>query len=633
MNSSNKNKLTRRKTILTSASTVVLLSAITPVVPVFASENVADSLSPNNFSDVYKSNDHANAIRTLAMNGIAKGYPDYTFAPYQALTMSDALKFLGRYVEKNGDRFSLTPLDNPNFIEDNDILDSETIKYANIMNRFALTNVTVQQLTERPNLSREQTASLLVHFVNTLKLMDAGEYAEKNLEKVTLADLDEANYEYQDAIKTLSYLKITQVDEFKPKEVTTRGQFASFLVRAIENVLENEYFKDDLFADYLFDDVHVAQDGSKIFGAGALPKSTILVKEEQVDFMRGGNMAYATAGILEQTVKEVITLNPEYYTMASWGNVQQAVTNAQQTLLDWEAPEDMLNNAFNELEQAISHLETTESVQTLHYSMATLDVLVMKLLEVQKAGFTEESYEQLQNTILRAIVTTPDEIATIFNELVTATANLQADQATQQQSENSLENASDEAVNVTEQSAQAILLKALEAIVFTVKQYPTERMVTTSQEQLNQSIQFAEETLKQNANVHELTFALTTMIGTLTDIQLIKQESALDELLLVLNAQIQSSGNLDKADYSEDSWQYLENTMNEAKQVLASTNVDEIRATIESVQYAIYQLKTAFYEQSMNEDVAGDVSLPSAKVRIRTTNCCSRHVIKGNTNR
>ena len=106
MDSSNKNKLTRRKTIFTSASTVVLLSAITPVVPVFASENVADSLSPNNFSDVYKSNDHANAIRTLAMNGIAKGYPDYTFAPYQALTMSDALKFLGRYVEKNGDRFS-----------------------------------------------------------------------------------------------------------------------------------------------------------------------------------------------------------------------------------------------------------------------------------------------------------------------------------------------------------------------------------------------------------------------------------------------------------------------------------------------------------------------------------------------
>ena len=45
-------------------------------------------------------------------------------------------------------------------------------------------------------------------------------------------------------------------------------------------------------------------------------------------------------------------------------------------------------------------------------------------------------------------------------------------------------------------------------------------MTDQSVEQINQTMQFAKEVIDENASVHELIFALRSVLGALTDVQL-----------------------------------------------------------------------------------------------------------------
>ncbi|WP_342575161.1 hypothetical protein MHH37_04305 [Solibacillus sp. FSL K6-1781] len=74
------------------------------------------------------------------------------------------------------------------------------------------------------------------------------------------------------------------------------------------------------------------------------------------------------------------------------------------------------------------------------------------------------------------------------------------------------------------QYAEFVLRNTLQAILFNVNQFPYNEMTNRSVSQLNQTIQFAKEAIAENTTIHELIFALRSVLGLRMDVQLIKKD-------------------------------------------------------------------------------------------------------------
>ncbi|MGN7477185.1 hypothetical protein ACTHOQ_04955 [Solibacillus silvestris] len=171
-------------------------------------------------------------------------------------------------------------------------------------------------------------------------------------------------------------------------------------------------------------------------------------------------------------------------------------------------------------------IEREEMAATDRFPAAALDILIMKLLEVQKNEFTKDSYETLQNTILKALNTKSGEVAQIFNELLTAAGNLQIKHANEQR-----QYADKETINESpRQTAASILQKALQAIVFNVNQFPYDQMTDVYVEQVNRSLRSADEAVKEKAEKHELKLAFMSVLASLMNVQLLEKNEMEEQL-------------------------------------------------------------------------------------------------------
>lgn len=160
-------------------------------------------------------------------------------------------------------------------------------------------------------------------------------------------------------------------------------------------------------------------------------------------------------------------------------------------------------------------------VQTNRFATAVLDILVMKLLEVQKGSFTKDSYDLFQEAILKAIESKTVEVANVYNNLITATGNLQTKKSNeaQQYKMNSMPN------EVRTQNATSVLQKTLQAVIFNVNQFPFNQMTKKSVEQVTQSLQLAVEVDQEKVTSDELIGAFKAILQSLLDVQLIKGNS------------------------------------------------------------------------------------------------------------
>ncbi|MFS0874439.1 hypothetical protein [Solibacillus isronensis] len=159
--------------------------------------------------------------------------------------------------------------------------------------------------------------------------------------------------------------------------------------------------------------------------------------------------------------------------------------------------------------------EEKHEAQTERFATIALDVLVRKLLEVQKEDFTIDSYELLQHAIFDAINMKSTDIAQAYDGLITAAGKLQTSPLL-------MESYPYKYINREKsiQSAESVLRNTLQAILFNINQFPFNEMTDQSVEQINQTMQFAKEVIDENASVHELIFALRSVLGALTDVQL-----------------------------------------------------------------------------------------------------------------
>ncbi|MDC3415951.1 S-layer homology domain-containing protein [Aquibacillus salsiterrae] len=219
---------------LTLATITAVAMTLATAPAVFANEDSSNS----SFSDVKEGESHYESITLLAEAGIIKGYPDDTFKPNNPLSRANAAVLFANALG--------LALPEKSVVEDyfGDV--SATHTYASEIAAVAEAKIfkgANGNFQINSQLTREAMASTLV---NAFQLVDTGEEIDVNVSNVSET--------HKASVKILAQAGITnQLDDFKPKEIVTRGQFATFLYKAIMYQFESggfiEYEKPIAIAD------------------------------------------------------------------------------------------------------------------------------------------------------------------------------------------------------------------------------------------------------------------------------------------------------------------------------------------------------------------------------------------------
>ncbi len=215
-----------RKFLAGSATAALVATAVVPAV-------AAEEAAASNFSDVPASSSHFDNINKAVEYGLMKGYPDNTFKPDKSLTRSDVVKTLSRYlvdIHGDGDIDNIDLSDVEAFKDvPEDYMDGELYQASLVVKKYEVFTGANGNLNPSNLITRQAMAKVLVNAFD-LELLDDAE------SKVT--DNDMADEEFRSYINILSENEVTAVTNFRPKEDTSRAQFASFLVRAYETTMD-----------------------------------------------------------------------------------------------------------------------------------------------------------------------------------------------------------------------------------------------------------------------------------------------------------------------------------------------------------------------------------------------------------
>ena len=206
-----------KKFVATAATATLVASAIVPV-------------ASASFSDVSENNEFSTYIDTAVEAGYVKGYADGTFGINNDLTRSQVVIIIGRYLEKLG--YTSENTTSPW----SDVTSEEVIKYGNIVkDAEVFTGYADGTLKGAGFISRENMAVVLDRLAKAVTGTSLSEVAA-DIEDITVADLATANANYQESIQALRDLGISTAANFNPKGNVKRGQFAKFIVTAVEKI-------------------------------------------------------------------------------------------------------------------------------------------------------------------------------------------------------------------------------------------------------------------------------------------------------------------------------------------------------------------------------------------------------------
>ncbi|WP_153733139.1 subtype B tannase [Sporosarcina obsidiansis] len=179
------------------------------------------------YSDLTKENTHIENILTATTLGFLNGYPDGTFRADQQLTRGHVIKALAKYELKRTEQtissYDITGVspfhDIPATYPDQELyISSLIVKKARFFDGDHEGNATPSSL-----INRQQMAKILVH---TFQLQQTDNSTKQP------DDLEIAASQYKNYIKILASHEVTTSNNFNPHDSVTRGQFATFLVRA-----------------------------------------------------------------------------------------------------------------------------------------------------------------------------------------------------------------------------------------------------------------------------------------------------------------------------------------------------------------------------------------------------------------
>ncbi|MGX1901832.1 S-layer homology domain-containing protein [Thermolongibacillus altinsuensis] len=294
-----------RKFLAGTVSAAVVASAVAPV-------------AAASFKDVPADNVHAEDINTLVEKGYIKGYEDGTFKPNNSLTRGEAAIIFARILKDKGVE---VPADK-NVFPDVPASKTELAEAAAIVKAAGvMTGDEKGNFNPNAKITRQEMAKVLVE---AFKLTKPADFTTK------VTDLDKASSWAREYIQILDANGVTKNTEFMPKQNVTRGQFASFVVRALnvgvtpaditevkfvdENTLEvtfNGELKDVKAEDFKIEGVEIESVSIKA-AAAAEAKTTVVVIKTKTKLEEGKTYTISYKGQTSEKAKvEVPVITPK----------------------------------------------------------------------------------------------------------------------------------------------------------------------------------------------------------------------------------------------------------------------------------------------------------------------------------
>lgn len=204
------------------------------------------------FFDVDATNTHYEAIERMTDRGIIQGYQDGTYRPSANISRGQVATLIARALELH--------------LPDEEELPASIYHDVNRNHTQAAAIYAVQEagvmtgsneyFNPSAQISREQMATVLVRAFDLERVVEGG-----NQDPVT--DLTKASATHRANISILSQHEITRTSDgsFRPRNQVTRGQFASFMDRALSVVYTKELgiTRVQQVDEYTFD-VHFTED-------------------------------------------------------------------------------------------------------------------------------------------------------------------------------------------------------------------------------------------------------------------------------------------------------------------------------------------------------------------------------------
>lgn len=219
----------QKKYLFGILATVVLAGTIgfLPDDKAFGVEQVNQKL----YQDVPIESSHFQNIMEARTLGLMTGYGDNTFKPNDKLNRANVVKAFGKYIEQTSgmtvDEFDLSGTE-PFADVPPDSRDQELYKYSLLVKQEGVFQGSNNRLMPSDKITRRQVAIVIAR---AFDLRDLPGVEPK------VKDIDPAfGEEDKRAIRLLSEHQITTVTEFRPRETTSRGQFASFMVASYHAV-------------------------------------------------------------------------------------------------------------------------------------------------------------------------------------------------------------------------------------------------------------------------------------------------------------------------------------------------------------------------------------------------------------
>ncbi|WP_052025499.1 MULTISPECIES: S-layer homology domain-containing protein [Anoxybacillus] len=377
-----------RKFLAGTVSAAVVASAIAPVASAASFTDVAGSV-------------HADDIATLVAKGYIKGYADGTFKPNKSLTRGEAaiifsriLKDAGVKAPEQGAGFPDVPASNAELAEAVAI-----VKVAGVMSGDEKGN-----FNPNATITREQMAKVVVE---AFKLTKPANHTTK------ITDLDKAGSWAREYIQTLEANGVTKNTEFMPKQSVTRGQFASFVVRAMDvkkevsaaditavklvdqktlEVTFNGELKEVKKEDFAIQGVEIESVSIKA-AAAAEAKTTVVVIKTKTALEEGKSYSVSYKGQTTDKAKvDVPVVTPKVESVSAINLNQILVTFNKE--LDKDSAENLANYTLNNgtVNAALNNAAWTEAPK------ATLQADGKSVLITLDTD-TDSTYQTLANQI------------------------------------------------------------------------------------------------------------------------------------------------------------------------------------------------------------------------------------------
>jgi len=219
-----KNKSSTKKLFIGSASALLVATAVAPVA------------SAASFTDVDANSSHKQAIEALVDLNVISGYPDGSFKPSQTLTRSNVVKIMGKWLQSLGNTVPADYKTNLRFTDFTVNTDDELLQYGALVKDLGVFNGYQDgSLGASGTITRQNMAIVLIRAYDEINGTNLVDYVSNQTFTKDVIDLNEAKAEAKPFIDVLDFFDITNpiAPNFRPKETTTRAQFASLLYKTI----------------------------------------------------------------------------------------------------------------------------------------------------------------------------------------------------------------------------------------------------------------------------------------------------------------------------------------------------------------------------------------------------------------